>query len=279
MEIKICENCGVEHDGKYASGRFCSKSCSKSFIAKKVKNRKSNLPITEIDLEFLHTKNIKEQKWKCSHCGACFPTRKVLYLHTGEHHSNYDETGKKVIWNKGLTCETSSIMRKIVATKAEKYKNGELVGSFKGKHHTEKSKKLISEKLSINNKGGRCKWFEVDGQKVQGTWEKNVCEILSNENIRWKKIKNHTLSFKYDVNGVVKTYTPDIHLLDYDIKLEIKGYWWGDDKNKMQRVRDCNTNTKVMIIDSAAYEKIISEKSIKNILFDSSLLLENYNFG
>lgn len=28
----ICENCGKEHDGSYASGRFCSRSCANSRI-------------------------------------------------------------------------------------------------------------------------------------------------------------------------------------------------------------------------------------------------------
>lgn len=31
----ICENCNVEHDGSYATGRFCSKKCSCSFSASK----------------------------------------------------------------------------------------------------------------------------------------------------------------------------------------------------------------------------------------------------
>ena len=30
----ICENCGTEHDGKYASGRFCSKECARGFSTK-----------------------------------------------------------------------------------------------------------------------------------------------------------------------------------------------------------------------------------------------------
>lgn len=46
-----CEKCGIEHDGKYASGRFCSSKCSRSFstsskrdeinekVSKKLKNR------------------------------------------------------------------------------------------------------------------------------------------------------------------------------------------------------------------------------------------------
>src|SRR5689334_4555410 len=29
-----CETCNKEHDGKYASGRFCSRSCSNSFSTK-----------------------------------------------------------------------------------------------------------------------------------------------------------------------------------------------------------------------------------------------------
>lgn len=29
-----CENCGLEHDGKYGSGRFCGKVCARSFSSK-----------------------------------------------------------------------------------------------------------------------------------------------------------------------------------------------------------------------------------------------------
>ena len=32
--MKICENCGKEHDGSYGSGRFCSHSCQASFTNK-----------------------------------------------------------------------------------------------------------------------------------------------------------------------------------------------------------------------------------------------------
>lgn len=30
----ICENCGKEHDGSYASGRFCCKECAHSYVTK-----------------------------------------------------------------------------------------------------------------------------------------------------------------------------------------------------------------------------------------------------
>lgn len=37
----ICENCNKEHDGSYASGRFCCKECSKAFSTK-AKRKKIN---------------------------------------------------------------------------------------------------------------------------------------------------------------------------------------------------------------------------------------------
>lgn len=30
----LCENCGIEHDSGFASGRFCSRGCSNSFSTK-----------------------------------------------------------------------------------------------------------------------------------------------------------------------------------------------------------------------------------------------------
>lgn len=47
--MKICEKCLLEHDGKYASGRFCSPKCSRSFstsIKRKEINKKVSKTIT-----------------------------------------------------------------------------------------------------------------------------------------------------------------------------------------------------------------------------------------
>lgn len=32
--MKLCENCAQEHDGTFASGRFCSEGCARSFASK-----------------------------------------------------------------------------------------------------------------------------------------------------------------------------------------------------------------------------------------------------
>ena len=41
-----CENCQKEHDGSYASGRFCSKECAKSFSSK-IKREDTNKKISK----------------------------------------------------------------------------------------------------------------------------------------------------------------------------------------------------------------------------------------
>ena len=56
LEDKKCENCGVEHDGSYATGRFCSSVCARGFstknkraeINKKTANTLKNKPIREM---------------------------------------------------------------------------------------------------------------------------------------------------------------------------------------------------------------------------------------
>jgi Mor family transcriptional regulator len=114
--------------------------------------------------------------------------------------------------------------------------------------HTEETKKKISKKLTINNKGGRCKWYEVSGQKVQGKWEKELAELFTYYNIKWNKIKTNSHTFEYkSCCGKIKNYTPDFYLEDFDMYIEVKGYWWGNDKNKMQEVlKNNNINIKIL---------------------------------
>lgn len=130
--------------------------------------------------------------------------------------------------------------------------------SSTGRKHTVETKRILSEKRSLNNKGGRSKWYEVNGIKVQGTWERNVAKILTENNIKWLKPSTANHSFKYNMDGKTRTYTPDFYLIDQKIYLEIKGYWWGNDKEKMKNVTEQNPNANVMIIEKYDYERILS---------------------
>ena len=126
--MNTCPICGKEHDGSYGSGKFCSKHCRYVYIGKQTKNHVCNFP-----------KAKGRGNWKCCWCGEIFETKLKLIEHKKLFHKNHPA------WNKGLTKETSNIVAKSAITLKQRYESGELVGSFKGKHHSEKTKAQLSE--------------------------------------------------------------------------------------------------------------------------------------
>ena len=129
--------------------------------------------------------------------------------------------GGRTPWNKGLTASDSAIIAAKSLLMKELNNKGAMkhAPSFLGKKHTIDTKRKISEKLSINNKGGRCKWYEVSGQKVQGTWERDIAIKFNEMNINWIKLKTNKDILKYEINGITRSYTPDFYLKDYDLFL------------------------------------------------------------
>lgn len=103
MERFVCELCEKEHDGSYGSGRFCSDHCRRVYCGRKTQHHVCNFPKG-------NPKNPpKEGGWKCSHCERVFRTRREMYSHSIEVHHNGK---KKNAWNKGLSKETSDIIKK-----------------------------------------------------------------------------------------------------------------------------------------------------------------------
>ena len=152
-------------------------------------------------------------------------------------------------WNKGLTQQD-------VPSLARPNQKGKLFGSaLTG--HSEETKRKIGEKLSINNKGGRAKWYEVSGQKVQGTWERNVALKFEELGIKWKKLKTNRDTLEYVMDGKLRHYTPDFYLPEYDLFLEIKGHWWGRDREKMNIVLETHKDKNIFIVEKEQYEKIL----------------------
>lgn len=61
--MKICENCGKEHDGSYGSGRFCCQSCARAFSTK---NKRSDI---NEKVKNTLTERYKETNKYCLICG------------------------------------------------------------------------------------------------------------------------------------------------------------------------------------------------------------------
>lgn len=207
-------------------------------------------------------------KFRCNECEFEGDTVQSVSSHwwrnhteDGKSHSSIEIGTKyaegRVAWNKGLSTETDervkSLGETISAVQQEQVKNGTYVPRSMGL----KARKELSIRQSLHNSGGKSKWYVVNGVKVQGTWERNVATKLCEMNIKWSKPSTNTDIFSYVKNGKVKSYAPDFYLPEYDIYLEIKGYWWGDDREKMKLVIEQHPDKKIVIVEKDEYKKIL----------------------
>lgn len=214
---------------------------------------------------------IKEYTWKCLYCNEVFRTRKEKQDHYNknpEHRTNHKYKNKKE-----YICEYCN--KKWITT-IEGFKNhlnycnenpSKKSYFWTGKKHTKESKLKISESISVNNHGGRCKWFEYNGINLQGTWELAIAKKLDQFSISWIKTKEKRYILEYiDDNKKSHSYNPDFYLKDYNCFLEIKGYWWGKDKRKMELVMQQNPNVKIKIIEKDLFALLTSTENKEDFI-------------
>lgn len=197
-------------------------------------------------------KELKSEKAKVAH---------VWRAHSEDGVAHGQKTGSKSkgrpSHRKGLTKETSEEIRRTAEKNSQTIQTKIANGSFVPNKMGIEARKRLSVEQSIKNRGGKCKWFEYKGQKLQGTWELNIAKKLDELGIDWYKPAVHRDVWEYKLDGKKKSYTPDLQLIDQDIFLEIKGYWWGDDKRKMEAVLSQHPEKKIVIIEKNEYNKIM----------------------
>jgi hypothetical protein len=154
-------------------------------------------------------------------------------------------------WNKGLTKETDTRV-KLNSENVSKAMTGRI-----GRRLTDAEKTKLSLRQSLHNSGGKSKWFEVNGIKVQGTWERDFALKLNESRIEWSR----GTSFIYHRDNKEKRYTPDFYLPSIDRFIEIKGVWWGSDKEKMSLVIGQNIflKTHLILIEKAQFKEIMTD--------------------
>jgi hypothetical protein len=127
---------------------------------------------------------------------------------------------------------------------------------FGPKKLSPEARENLSKRMSENNPGGRSKWYEVEGIKVQGKWEKAFIEFCIQKNIKCNRGKR----IAYLMEGKVRSYTPDFYLPDLNLYVEIKGRWWGNDRQKMIHVLDQHKEKKFIIIQDLDFAKYLPTK-------------------
>jgi len=159
----------------------------------------------------------------CQYCGKEVGNKGCLVLHEKscklnsnyvKHNSGHYWKKGQIAWNKGLTKETNNSLKQIGITLKEKYKNNEIIPSFLGKHHSEETKKIISEK--------RKKWLLE--HKDQHVWRRDS-KFLSEpcENLK-QYLRNKGINFveEYEPFDDIN-YCLDIAWPDEKIAIEVNG--------------------------------------------------------
>lgn len=114
-------------------------------------------------------------------------------------------------------------------------------GTFKGKKHSEETKKKMSDsRNALYASGwecvaGRCPKYEYDSPIagkifVDGGWELKFCEFADSMGLKWKRNKKRFPYVKPD--GTKSTYQPDFYVEDLNSYIEVKGYETDLDKAK-----------------------------------------------
>lgn len=168
----------------------------------------------------------------------------------------YLTTKGRIAWNKGLT-KADERVRKNGESVSKNLKEQFRLGIMKPYIPTATERLETSIRQSLHNSGGKCKWYDVNGIKVQGTWELNLALKFEELKICWSKPKTNKDLFTYIIGNSVRSYAPDFYLPEFDLYLEVKGFWWGNDKEKMRLVIEQNPDKNILIIEKIEYERIL----------------------
>ena len=172
---KPCDFCGEAHDHTYASGRFCSKECKVAYNGmQNNKEHRSEETAAKVKkhLDFNREKGLCSRKapygtWKCEECQLIFETRAKLFQHQHEIHAKvvflpnatnkyecpfckreFDSVKKAAGHLRGCKKHPYKEKHDLANKQGGKtylkhLKDGSIQPSFKGKKHSEKSRKKM----------------------------------------------------------------------------------------------------------------------------------------
>ncbi len=121
-----------------------------------------------------------------------------------------------------------------------KNKKGLQKSGFKGKKHSIKTRKILSIKAKERFKNPRNhprfgktshgKWGKYKGIYMRSSYETKFAQFLDLSGYKWEYE-----STTFDLGN--STYTPDFYISEWDLYIEIKGWWRDDAKEKYSRFK------------------------------------------
>jgi hypothetical protein len=226
MKYKECINCLAEYQARSERSKYCSTKCAATHRSK---NPEYIAKLSESGKKADRPNLTEDHKMKISESlKSGYAEGKIKISDETRKKMGVKRKGVKINWKKSP-----------------------------GVRWTEERKR----KWSVDNKGGRCEWYEVerpDGKKikVQGFWEYQFALLLNIIDPNWIKptIWNREHQFNWiDSKGDSHWYTPDFWSPLLNKYFEIKGFWI---KNQHEKKEFILSLSNVDVIDRNQMEKL-----------------------
>ena len=118
-----------------------------------------------------------------------------------------------------------------------------------------KKKKLWSKQSKYKRKDGSVVMMD-------STWETVMAMRLDELNVKWERDESMKLEYR-SKTGRKRNYIPDFYLPEYDVYLEVKGYWTDSARHKMKDVQERNP-VKIVILESLDAVNKFTRRRIKH---------------
>jgi len=255
--MKICEYCNKEHDGTYASGRFCSVYCAHGFCTK----AKRSLINEKVSKTF-EEKQLKKQikKKYCVSCKKEIKTGKRKYCKECHKYIQNKEFFKKLgVYQENLLKTNQDALNLL---KKEYFIKRKSLGDLTNKYNVQPSSihfffkkngiilKTVSQgvKDSILNgklsRGGnnqyKCGWHTTWNNKkvyLRSSYELDYAKMLDSYRILYG-VEAKRIEYFDTIKNKNRIAIPDFYLLDLNMLIEIKSSYTLDLQNMKDKFKE-----------------------------------------
>jgi hypothetical protein len=208
-----CEKCGIDIDGKYGSGRFCSKSCA---------NSRTHSEQTKINI----SNGVRNSETFLSNNLIAVKKRRENWLKNRTENTVVKKIHTlKVVKENGAQYVNGGNKECVVCKRVMKRKNKKYCS--KVCYLSDANKPKVSGGFRLNSGRGKCGWYKdiYCGSSYELAW------VMYNldHNIPFER---NTEGFDYEFNGVTHKYYPDFKIDEEYI--EIKGFKRENDDAKWE---------------------------------------------
>jgi hypothetical protein len=202
-----------------------------------------------------------EDKINCKYCGKALSNKALshqLYCKENPNRKNLSGENNPMFGKKGSNQFASG---EYVVSNETREKLSKI---SKGRKLTEEHKNILSQSAKKHGLGGvtQSRWIRYNDKTLGSSYELELVKDLDKNKIRWNTCPRFTYT---DPLGKIRTYTPDIYLIDYDLYLDPKNDFLIN-----------NINPSLGFKDSMKIELVEIQNNIKVFILDKNQLTWNY---